>query len=104
MKVLFSIPDIRLFWSLDPRFSEQFRAGTISTFVPYSKYPHCWKDVSFWLPKEVCVQWMLYFIFDWVVGRQGLHQNDVFEVIRDVAGDLVEKVHLFDEFVNKKTG
>ena len=26
------------------------------------------------------------------------------QVIRDIAGDIVEKVELFDEFQNKKTG
>jgi phenylalanyl-tRNA synthetase beta subunit len=35
---------------------------------------------------------------------RAVHQNDIFEVIREVAGDLVEKVSLFDEFFNKKTG
>ena len=84
--VLFSIPDIRLFWSNDERFLSQFKAGKITKFQSYSKFPFCYKDVSFWLPK------------------QGLHQNDVFEVIRGVAGDLVEKVSRFDEFSNPKTG
>jgi phenylalanyl-tRNA synthetase alpha chain len=49
--VLFSIPDIRLFWSEDPRFLDQFSKGEITTFQPYSKYPPCYKDMSFWLPK-----------------------------------------------------
>ena len=48
--VLFSIPDIRLFWSDDKRFTKQFKAGEIVTFKPYSKYPPCYKDISFWLP------------------------------------------------------
>lgn len=41
--VLFSIPDIRLFWSEDPRFTTQFEADKISRFVPYSKFPPCYK-------------------------------------------------------------
>lgn len=84
--VLFAIPDIRLFWSLDERFSSQFKAGKITKFIPYSKYPHCYKDVSFWLPNH------------------GLHVNDVYELIRNFAGDIVERVELFDQFTNKKTG
>ncbi len=61
--VLFGIPDIRLFWSSDERFLKQFRAGLITTFVPYSKYPLCYKDVSFWLP---------------ATGKY--HSNDAYEV------------------------
>ena len=60
--VLFSIPDIRLFWSDDERFTSQFKAGKIVKFNSYSKYPLCYKDVSFWLPET------------------GLHPNDVYEV------------------------
>ena len=49
--VLFSIPDIRLFWTDDKRFTKQFKAGEITTFKPYSKYPPCFKDISFWIPR-----------------------------------------------------
>jgi len=73
--VLFSIPDIRLFWSSDERFISQFEQGKITSFKPYSKYPSCFKDVSFWLPKNT-----------------SLHDNDFCDVVRDVAGDLVEDV------------
>lgn len=84
--VLFSIPDIRLFWSTDERFSSQFKAGKIAKFVPYSKFPMCYKDISFWLPPT------------------GAHVNDVYDIIRTTAGDLVERVQLFDEFTHPKTG
>ncbi len=47
--VMFDIPDIRLFWSTDPRFLDQFKAGKITKFKPYSKYEMCYKDVSFYL-------------------------------------------------------
>lgn len=86
--ILFGIPDIRLFWSQDERFTSQFKKGVISKFVPYSKYPLCYKDVSFWLPEN----------------KSSVHVNDIYEIIREVGGDLVEKVHIFDEFINKKTG
>ena len=82
--VLFGIPDIRLFWTDDPRFSDQFAEGRITKFATYSKYPFCFKDVSFWLPEN-------------------FHENDMFELIRNVAGDLVEKVDKFDSFVHPKT-
>jgi phenylalanyl-tRNA synthetase alpha chain len=48
--LLYSIPDIRLFWSQDTRFLSQFsETKPIRRFVPFSKYPACFKDVSFWL-------------------------------------------------------
>lgn len=77
--ILFSIPDIRLFWSEDARFLSQFEAGKITTFKPYSKYPPCYKDVSFWLPDS------------------GLHENDFCDMVRDEVGDLVEDVKLVSE-------
>ena len=74
--ILFGIPDIRLFWSKDPRFLEQFAPGTISTFNPFSKHPPCYKDVSFWLPSAK------------------FHENDFCDLVRDTAGDSVEDVKL----------
>ncbi|KAL1743998.1 hypothetical protein HDZ31DRAFT_39640 [Schizophyllum fasciatum] len=84
--ILFSIPDIRLFWSEDPRFLRQFEQGQLTTFQPYSKYPACTKDVSFWIPQGA-----------------DLHENDFCDVVRDVAGDMVEDVKKIDEFVHPKT-
>jgi phenylalanyl-tRNA synthetase alpha chain len=72
--ILYSIPDIRLFWSEDPRFLSQFTPGKISTFKPYSKYPASYRDVSFWKSSS------------------DMHDNDLYDVVRDVAGDLVEDV------------
>ncbi|KAL8280870.1 hypothetical protein RQP46_006874 [Phenoliferia psychrophenolica] len=82
--VLFSVPDIRLFWSRDPRFLSQFSLGSITPFKPYSRHPPCYKDFSFWT-------------------APGFHENDFCEAVRDVAGDLVEGVELIDEFVHSKT-
>lgn len=85
--LLFGIPDIRLFWTLDERFANQFRKGTIATFQAYSKYPGIKRDVSFWLPQ-----------------LSNLHTNDVMEIVRDHGSDLVENVSLIDEFTHPKTG
>ena len=85
--VLFQIPDIRLFWSTDERFHNQFEDGKITVFEPYSKYPACLKDMSFWLnEKETFVE------------------NDLSELVREVAGDLVEQLALIDSFVHPMTG
>ena len=109
--VLFSIPDIRLFWTDDERFHAQFPpGGEIVEFKPYSKYPPVHKDVTFWLPEGGASDcnggWE---------GGQGdatsdkadvrtFHENDLSQLVRDTAGDLVEKVTLLDEFTHPKTG
>jgi phenylalanyl-tRNA synthetase alpha chain len=81
--ILFDIPDIRLFWSQDPRFLSQFFSGDIRTkFKPFSKYPALYKDISFWINDDY-------------------HELDFMEVIREVCGDLVENVELIDEFTSK---
>ena len=74
---------IRLFWTDDTRFAKQFKPGQLTTFKPYSKYPPCFKDIAFWIP-------------------DGFEPNDFFELGRAVAGELVEKVDLIDEFTNPK--
>ena len=82
--LLFQIPDIRLLWSDDPRFLKQFTTVSVDpktdiTFMPFSKYPACYKDISFWL-------------------QDGFTPNDFYEVVRSICGDLVEEVKLIDEF------
>ncbi|KAH3686613.1 hypothetical protein WICPIJ_002412 [Wickerhamomyces pijperi] len=86
--LLFGIPDIRLFWTLDQRFAEQFQKGKISTFKPYSKYPGTVRDIAFWVPSV----------------EEKVHMNEIMEVVRGVAGDLVESVKLIDEFTHPKSG
>eukprot|EP01018_Ginkgo_biloba_P006337 Gb_17164 [translate_table: standard] len=82
--VLFDIPDIRLFWSSDQRFTSQFSKGQLGIkFKPFSKFPPCYKDMSFWI-------------------NDSFTENNLCEVVRGVAGDLVEEVSLIDNFTNKK--
>lgn len=82
---LYGIPDIRLFWSEDERFLRQFKEGTRPTFEPFSKYPPCTKDITFWVDDR-------------------FHENDFHELARSVAGDLVENVELIDDFTHPTTG
>lgn len=118
--LLFNVPDIRLFWSQDERFLKQFQEGKITRFESFSKYPPCYKDVSFWVrisPANASP-----------VGAESgsgaaaaaggdstkaspaetqpaaFHENDIMEIVRDVAGTLVEDVKLVDEFVHPKHG
>ena len=102
--LLFQIPDIRLFWSTDARFLKQFTGvednlDLLKRFVPFSKYPACPKDVSFWLRPSSAAGGD-----DKRGNVHDFHENDVMEVVRDVAGDVVEDVKLVDEFVHPKTG
>ena len=98
--LLFSIPDIRLFWSKDPRFLSQFSdSNSIARFVPFSRYPACYKDVAFWLRSSS----------NSAGGgsrsnAQDFHENDVMEVVRNVGGDLVEDVKQVDDFTHPLTG
>ncbi|XP_038069071.1 phenylalanine--tRNA ligase, mitochondrial-like [Patiria miniata] len=84
--ILYDIPDIRLFWSEDERFLSQFKVQdpTKVKFKPFSKYPPLIQDLSFWCPDEYT-------------------SNDFYDLVRTVAGDLVEQVSLVDEFQHPKT-
>lgn len=95
--LLFSIPDIRLLWSKDERFIDQFKHITLPmmikedwskrgfAFKPFSSYPPCYKDISFWIKPQY-------------------NANDLNELIRSKCGDLVESVKLIDTYTNNETG
>ncbi|XP_041454118.1 phenylalanine--tRNA ligase, mitochondrial-like isoform X2 [Lytechinus variegatus] len=85
--ILFDIPDIRLFWSTDNRFLDQFRDQDINQvkFKPFSKYPPVIQDMSFWCPE--C----------------DYESNDFYDLVRNVGGELVEQVAMIDEFTHPKT-
>ncbi|XP_051655049.1 phenylalanine--tRNA ligase, mitochondrial isoform X4 [Manacus candei] len=85
--ILYDIPDIRLFWSEDERFLKQFIGPHIwqkIKFQPLSRYPPLINDISFWLPSET------------------YSENDFYDLVRTVGGDLIEKVVLVDEFAHPK--
>ncbi|KAH8401611.1 hypothetical protein KR009_006779 [Drosophila setifemur] len=92
--VLFDIPDIRLFWSNDSGFLTQFSEKDLDNlpkYKPISHYPQCTNDLSFWLPEHVQVD-------------AGFSPNDFYDLVRSVAGDMVEQISLVDKFKHPKTG
>ncbi|KAK6845064.1 phenylalanyl-tRNA synthetase [Apiospora arundinis] len=102
--LLFNIPDIRLFWSRDERFLNQFAGVSdnldlLKRFVPFSKYPECPKDVSFWLKATSSAGGNVK-----QANKHDFHENDVMEIVRGIAGDVVEDVKLVDQFTHPKTG
>ncbi len=120
--ILFGIPDIRLFWSEDPRFLNQFRHGRITRFQPFSKFPACYKDVAFWTNPSSPITISDHHVKNpeesgtdpGLAASAGgnatkapptaFHENDVMEIVRDVAGSLAEDVKLVDEFVHPTSG
>jgi phenylalanyl-tRNA synthetase alpha chain len=88
--VIFDIPDIRLFWTEDERFHRFFRGKTADDilkirFKPYSKYPPCLKDVTFWQSPTFT-------------------ENSFCALVREIAGDLAEQVQLLDRFQRPSDG
>lgn len=92
--ILFKIPDIRLFWTNDERFHSQFKDGSIIEFKSYSKYPPVFKDITFWTSNGD----------DDESGGNEFVENDFFDLVRSIVGDLVEKIQLIDSFTHPKTG
>jgi len=92
--VLYSIPDIRIFWSTDSGFLSQFSEAGPDSKIVYkatSKFPQCVSDVSFWIPKAKA-------------GEELFSPNDFYDLVREQGGDLVEQVKLIDEFTHPKKG
>ena len=73
------LPDIRLLWSTDPRVTKQLILGR--KFVEVSRYPSVVRDISF-------------------IVKNSFVPNDYFDLVREVAPDMVEEVELIDRYEN----
>jgi len=89
---LFQIPDIRLFWSEDRSFLSQFQNFDEKNFRTFrftdvlSKQPPTIRDIAFFLNDE-----------------DNFNSNDFYDLVRTLGGDLIENVHLKDDFKNPLT-
>ncbi|XP_064075021.1 probable phenylalanine--tRNA ligase, mitochondrial [Vanessa tameamea] len=89
---LYKIPDIRLVWSTDSGFLAQFQnknANANIVYKPVSIYPQCTNDLSFWLPPTTTIDTFT--------------NNDFYDLVRDIGGDIIEQVKLKDKFIHPKT-
>lgn len=96
--ILFSINDIRLFWTKSTKFTDQFNASmnfrTIQ-FKPYSNLDPTSRDISFFIPEDQ-LEIKSDGTFEWK------YLNNFFDLVRDICGDNIENVKLSDNFYNKK--
>lgn len=87
--ILFSIPDIRLFWSEDPKFISQFSKAGLAKYVPFSLIEPVDRDISFFVNKlsPPCTWTRL---------------NEFYELVQAHGDDMVESVTLYDKFFHPK--
>ncbi|XP_043801849.1 probable phenylalanine--tRNA ligase, mitochondrial [Apis laboriosa] len=85
---LYDIPDIRLFWSKDSGFLNQFKVedpNKTIKFKPISIYPQCKNDISFWLPEN-----------------KNYSSKNFYDLVRNIGGNRIEQVIFKDEFFHPK--
>ena len=76
------IPDIRILWSDDARITSQFK-DINSKYKEVSKYPEVSRDISFVIDKNI-------------------NLNNYYELVRDLAENLIEEVKLVDSYENEE--
>ncbi|KAH9581439.1 Phenylalanyl-tRNA synthetase [Schistosoma haematobium] len=93
---LYEIPDIRLFWSKDEGFLNQFITDDIHApikYKPVSIFPPCVLDLSFWLNNSQSISSSLSSNSDGL-DRIKIVERDIFDIVRSEAGDLIEQVKM----------
>ena len=74
----------------EPKFTSQFKAGSITVFKPYSQLDSITRDISFFIPGS-----------DYRDGSW-LEINEFYDLCRDATSDLLEQIKRFDEFFHPK--
>lgn len=101
MMALKEIPDIRIFWSQDPRILKQW--WNLDPYKEVSSYPPVYKDISMVVPKEKFQKDIEEEQKSWELELTKDTESDFFAitwVIRDVWGDLIEEVKITDIYEN----
>lgn len=79
------LPDIRLLWSQDPRVKKQLELG--KKFTEVSKFPPVIRDISFVVNNSPTQEFI---------------PNNYFDLVRDIAPNMVEQVELLDKYEDEK--
>eukprot|EP00835_Amoeboradix_gromovi_P003643 NODE_249_length_12946_cov_0.357438.p6 type:complete len:363 gc:universal NODE_249_length_12946_cov_0.357438:2675-3763(+) len=98
--LLYSIPDIRLFWLDETRFTNQFPLPTEFKdsvpkqvpFVPFSFNPPCYKEISLFIPNANELD---------PIDSKTFDLNRVYEIMRSHE-ELIEDVNLKEKFYHPK--
>lgn len=95
------IPDIRIFWSKDPRITKQW--GNLDSYREVSSYPPVYKDISFLVDKNKFIKDTKEEEKSWELELTRETESDFFAItgaIRDVSWDLIEEVKIIDIYEN----
>lgn len=95
------IPDIRIFWSEDPRITGQW--GSFEPYKEVSLYPPVYKEISMIVPKQRFQKDLREEEKSGELELTRDTESDFFAitgVIRDVGGDLIEEVKILDIYEN----
>ena len=89
--LLFNIEDIRILWTTNERFINQFKnvgldPATNIVFQKYSLLPPQVRDIAFW------------------INDKAFSEKDFYDTVRDMCGDVIEKVELTDTFTHPTSG
>jgi phenylalanyl-tRNA synthetase alpha chain len=99
--IFFEIPDIRLFWTDNPKFLDQFtyngnEISVYKKYVPFSNMEPMSKAISFYLPDDEVLINEVDKSFSWT------NINSFYELARETFSDDIESIELFDKYYNKK--
>ena len=94
--ILMEIPDIRIFWSDEPKFLDQYKDGKMVKFQEFSKLDSLWKDISFWLDKTEIKDIKGQQEFTWSMG------NNFYDLVHSIFSDDVESVEITSRYHDEK--